>query len=128
MGAGVNTGRGDVAIVSSETRDQNLIELVDLILRNGYKVLAVRDTYEYLKNNYSDAVDIIDDINVMRNVKVGLVISALKDVSDIDFLIRREAVLRRILRITNIETAEALVNAFGKGCQLNNIKIADRYE
>ncbi|MDR0572215.1 MAG: ATP-grasp domain-containing protein [Rickettsiales bacterium] len=124
MGARISVKKGNIMIISSEKKDQDLIDLVNLILESGYKILAVENTYKYLKNNHLN-VDIIDNISIIKNTNVCLLISIVRDALGIDFLIRREAILRRIPYSTNIETAKVLVNTLKEYHRFNNIKVVE---
>ncbi|GMO62273.1 MAG: hypothetical protein Ta2D_08630 [Rickettsiales bacterium] len=109
LGSGIKIQEKNIAILSTQEKDSMLLDLTNLLIKNGYKVYAVKDTYNFLKDKVK--IGLVDNIAFIKNNIISLLISTIKKADGLDFLIRKEAIGKRTPHSTNIETAEILVNA-----------------
>jgi carbamoyl-phosphate synthase large subunit len=107
IATGSNIEKKENVIISVRNiNDEFFNKIIELLENNDYKILVTDEMQRFLKNKY----DIINNVNDMNDV--GLIIS--NNDSPLDFLIRREAIRKKIPHTTNLEVAEILIKSLDK--------------
>jgi len=83
----------------------------------------VQETRDYL-NTLGIETKLLNNVYFAKSNEIGLLVSTIKNGTELDFQIRREAILKKTPYSTNIETAKILVEALAE-YRKNGIKIVD---
>lgn len=126
LGAKYDLTQRESLLLFTDILDERIVKVAKQAIKAGLKIISPATTFAFLKHKGVEVVEMTaKNKNAIKDGKVGVLIG-IGTAKDCDvFALRRQAILKKIPYITNIETAGIFLKALGWYYTVGDVKIIE---